>query len=74
MRGFVPKDIFVMSKEELAAAGLSRAVVSRVWSKKCLWLIRMSDEAIMEVNVPNGIPLVYELDDNLQPIQHFYLD
>ena len=38
------------------------------------YLDQMSDEAIMEVNVPNGAPLVYELDDNLKPIQHFYLD
>ena len=34
---------------------------------------QVSDEAIMEVNVPNGNPLVYELDDELRPIQHFYL-
>jgi len=38
------------------------------------YIDEMSDEAIMEVNVPNGIPLVYELDDNLKPIQHLYLD
>lgn len=38
------------------------------------YLDEMSDEAIMEVNVPNGVPLVYELDGNLKPIQHFYLD
>jgi 2,3-bisphosphoglycerate-dependent phosphoglycerate mutase len=38
------------------------------------YLDQMSDEAIMEVNVPNGVPLVYELDDNLKPIQHFYLN
>jgi 2,3-bisphosphoglycerate-dependent phosphoglycerate mutase len=38
------------------------------------YLDQMSEEAIMEVNVPNGVPLVYELDDNLKPIQHFYLD
>ena len=38
------------------------------------YLDQMSDEAIMEVNVPNGVPLVYELEDNLKPIQHFYLD
>jgi 2,3-bisphosphoglycerate-dependent phosphoglycerate mutase len=38
------------------------------------YLDQMTDEAIMEVNVPNGIPLVYELDDSLKPIQHFYLD
>jgi len=33
-----------------------------------------SDTDIMEVNVPNGKPLVYELDDDLKPKQHFYLD
>jgi 2,3-bisphosphoglycerate-dependent phosphoglycerate mutase len=38
------------------------------------YLDQMSDEAIMEVNVPNGVPLIYELDDDLKPIQHFYLD
>ena len=38
------------------------------------YLDQMSDEAIMEVNIPNGVPLIYELDDNLKPIQHFYLD
>ena len=38
------------------------------------YLDQMSDEAIMEVNVPNGVPLIYELDDNLKPIQHFYLN
>jgi 2,3-bisphosphoglycerate-dependent phosphoglycerate mutase len=38
------------------------------------YLDQMSDDAIMEVNVPNGVPLVYELDDNLKPIQHFYLN
>jgi len=35
---------------------------------------QVSDEAIMEVNVPNGNPLIYELDDELRPIQHFYLE
>jgi 2,3-bisphosphoglycerate-dependent phosphoglycerate mutase len=25
------------------------------------------------LNIPNGIPLVYELDDNLKPIRHYYL-
>jgi 2,3-bisphosphoglycerate-dependent phosphoglycerate mutase len=38
------------------------------------YLDQMSEEAIMEINVPNGVPLIYELDDNLKPIQHFYLD
>jgi 2,3-bisphosphoglycerate-dependent phosphoglycerate mutase len=33
-----------------------------------------SETDIMKVNVPNGKPLVYELDDDLKPKQHFYLD
>jgi 2,3-bisphosphoglycerate-dependent phosphoglycerate mutase len=33
----------------------------------------MSDEAIVNENVPTGIPLVYELDDALQPIRRHYL-
>jgi len=38
------------------------------------YLDQMSDEAIMEVNVPNGVPFIYELDDNLKPTQHYYLN
>jgi 2,3-bisphosphoglycerate-dependent phosphoglycerate mutase len=34
----------------------------------------VSDAQIMEVNIPNGKPLVYEFDDNLNPIRHFYLE
>ena len=33
----------------------------------------VSDDDIVGVNVPNGIPLVYELDANLKPIRHYYL-
>ncbi|MBC8344364.1 MAG: 2,3-diphosphoglycerate-dependent phosphoglycerate mutase [Bacteroidetes bacterium] len=36
-------------------------------------LDHISDEDIMELNIPTGIPLVYELDDNLKPIKHYYL-
>jgi 2,3-bisphosphoglycerate-dependent phosphoglycerate mutase len=28
----------------------------------------MSDEAIMGLNLPTGIPFVYELDENLKPV------
>jgi 2,3-bisphosphoglycerate-dependent phosphoglycerate mutase len=28
---------------------------------------------ILELNVPTGVPLVYELDCNLKPIKHYYL-
>jgi len=36
-------------------------------------LDRISDEQIVELNIPTGIPLVYELTDELRPIRHFYL-
>ena len=31
------------------------------------------ESEITELNIPTGIPLVYELDENLQPIRHYYL-
>jgi 2,3-bisphosphoglycerate-dependent phosphoglycerate mutase len=36
-------------------------------------LDNVSDEEIVGLNIPTGIPLVYELDDDLRPIRHFYL-
>ncbi len=33
----------------------------------------ISDQDIVGLNIPNGIPLVYELDANLKPIRHYYL-
>jgi 2,3-bisphosphoglycerate-dependent phosphoglycerate mutase len=33
----------------------------------------ISDEAIVELNIPTGIPLVYELDESLKPIRNYYL-
>ncbi|MCS7009576.1 MAG: 2,3-bisphosphoglycerate-dependent phosphoglycerate mutase, partial [Chthoniobacterales bacterium] len=36
-------------------------------------LDNLSDQEILELNIPTGIPLVYELDDQLRPIQHYYL-
>jgi len=37
------------------------------------YLDNMTDEAIIELNIPTGVPLVYELDANLKPIKHYYL-
>jgi 2,3-bisphosphoglycerate-dependent phosphoglycerate mutase len=33
----------------------------------------MTKEAIMGLNIPTGIPLVYELDESLKPLRHYYL-
>ncbi|OMJ76981.1 hypothetical protein SteCoe_23529 [Stentor coeruleus] len=36
-------------------------------------LDKMTEDAILKLNIPTGIPLVYELDNNLQPVRHYYL-
>jgi 2,3-bisphosphoglycerate-dependent phosphoglycerate mutase len=36
-------------------------------------LDRISDEKIVELNIPTAVPLVYELDDQLKPLKHYYL-
>ncbi len=33
----------------------------------------ISDEEIVKLNIPTGVPMVYELDDNLKPIKNYYL-
>lgn len=33
----------------------------------------ISDEEIINLNIPLGIPLIYEFDNNLKPINHYYL-
>jgi 2,3-bisphosphoglycerate-dependent phosphoglycerate mutase len=37
------------------------------------YLDGMSDEAIVALNIPTAVPLVYELDDSLRPLRHYYL-
>lgn len=37
------------------------------------YLDNISDADIPALNIPTGIPLVYELDDNLNAVQHYYL-
>ena len=37
------------------------------------YLDNISEYDIPNLNIPTGIPLVYELDDNLNPIKHYYL-
>ena len=37
------------------------------------YLDKISDEEIVELNIPTGVPLVYELDDELNSIKHYYL-
>ncbi len=37
------------------------------------YLDGISEEAIVKLNIPTGIPLVYELNDDLTPIRNYYL-
>ena len=37
------------------------------------YLDGMSDADIVGLNIPTGVPLVYELDAGLRPLKHYYL-
>jgi 2,3-bisphosphoglycerate-dependent phosphoglycerate mutase len=37
------------------------------------YLDKVSEEEIVELNIPTGMPLVYELDDQLKPLNRYYL-
>jgi 2,3-bisphosphoglycerate-dependent phosphoglycerate mutase len=38
-----------------------------------MYLDNISEDEIVNLNIPTGTPLVYELDDNLKPMKHYYL-
>lgn len=37
------------------------------------YLDELSNDEVVNLDIPTGIPLIYELDDNLKPIKHYYL-
>jgi len=37
------------------------------------YLDNIPDDEIVHLNIPTGVPLIYELEDNLKPIRHYYL-
>lgn len=63
-------------------------IVPEIRSKKTVFIVahgntlralvkhldQLSDEQIMELNIPIGEPLVYELDHVLKPVSHYYLN
>jgi 2,3-bisphosphoglycerate-dependent phosphoglycerate mutase len=64
-RNIVP-DLNEEKRVLIAAHGNSlRAIVKHIDG--------VSEADILELNIPTGIPLVYELDDRLKPTRHFYL-
>jgi len=38
-----------------------------------MYLDHIDQQTIVELNIPTGIPLVYELNDDLTPVRHYYL-
>ena len=36
-------------------------------------LDNIPEDEIVELNIPTGMPLVYELDDDLKPLKHYYV-
>ena len=62
----IAPDILAGRKVLIAAHGNSlRALVK--------YLDHVSEEEIVELNIPTGIPLVYLLNENLKPLQKYYL-
>ena len=37
------------------------------------YLDNMPDDEVVELNIPTGVPLIYELDEDMKPITHYYL-
>ncbi len=62
----IKKDMAAGKRVIIAAHGNSlRALVK--------YFDNISDEDIIGVNIPTGVPLVYEFDDNFNAINHYYL-
>lgn len=38
-----------------------------------MYLDNLSEQEVMELNIPTGVPLVYELEDSLKPVRSYYL-
>ena len=65
-RDTIAPDVRAGKRVLIAAHGNSlRALVK--------FLDEISDDSIAELNIPTGVPLVYELEDDLTPIRHYYL-
>lgn len=62
----ITKDIREGKKLIISAHGNSLRAIVKI-------LDSISDEDIMDLNIPTGIPLVYELDEQLKPVKHYYL-
>ena len=64
--GTIAPQVKAGQKVVIAAHGNSlRALVK--------YLDNLSEQEVLELNIPTGMPLVYELDDDLKPLKHYYV-
>ncbi len=70
---FMPYWHDTISKEILSGKHVLIAAHGNSLRAAVKYLDNISDEDIISLNIPTGIPLVYELDDNLKPLTHYYL-
>ena len=38
-----------------------------------MYLENLTEAEVLKLNIPTGVPLVYELDENLKPLKHYFL-
>ena len=60
--------IIILSSKKIIIAAHGNSLRSLV-----KYLDNISTEDIMNIEIPTGKPLIYELDENLIPIRHYYL-
>jgi hypothetical protein len=69
MRLFVPVNIASMTLAEIESAGLSRGLAKRIMTKRCLWLIRMSQSDIAKMHVADLSGKYHAEAQNLDAIE-----
>jgi 2,3-bisphosphoglycerate-dependent phosphoglycerate mutase len=74
----VEKRVTIFWKQKVAPALMSNKKVLISASGNSLralvkYLDKIAPDKIADLNIPTALPLVYELDNNLKPIRHYYL-
>ena len=67
----------VLARDDRAGDHVGQRVVIAAHGNSLRALVKdldnIPESEIVELNIPTGIPLVYELDDDLKPLRHYYL-
>jgi 2,3-bisphosphoglycerate-dependent phosphoglycerate mutase len=70
---FLPYWEEVISKEVMAGKHTLIAAHGNSLRALVKYLDNVSDEDIVNLNIPTGIPLIYEFDEGMKPLKHYYL-